>query len=127
MALKYKVVEQSEPGVKGGGAYQYYVRAAGRDRVSTERLAHLLAQKTALDALSVKRVLLALADTIPDLLLDNCNVELGELGTFSVSLKSEASTTPEEANWRKIRDLKVNFRVGKKIKDRVKDARFVKL
>lgn len=82
MTLKYKVVEQGEPGVKGGGAYQYYVRAAGRDRVSTDRLAHLLAQKTALDALSVKMVLLALADTIPDLLLDNCNVELGELGTL---------------------------------------------
>lgn len=127
MTLKYKVVEQSEPGVKGGGESKYYVRATGRDRVGTDRLANILSQKTALDALSVKMVLLALTDTIPDLLLDNCNVELGDLGTFSVSLKSEASATAAEANWRKISGLQVNFRVGTKIKDRVKDARFEKM
>jgi predicted histone-like DNA-binding protein len=124
MALKYKIVQQAEPGVKGGGEYRYYLRATGRQLISIDELAHKLARETALNEVSVKSVLWGLSSIIPDLLLNNYSVEIGDLGIFSVSLKSEPVTTPEEATWRKIHDLKVNFRVGKKIQGQVKKARF---
>jgi predicted histone-like DNA-binding protein len=124
MALKYKIVQQAEPGVKGGGEYRYYLRATGRQLISIDELAHKLARETALNEVSVKSVLWGLSSIIPDLLLNNYSVEIGDLGIFSVSLKSEPVATPEEATWRKIHDLKVNFRVGKKIQGQVKKARF---
>ena len=124
MVLKYKVVQQAEPGVKGGGDYQYYLRATGRRLITIDELAQKLAKETSLSEVSIKAVLWGLSSTVPDLLLDNCSVEIGDLGIFSVSLKSEPAPTPEEATWRKIRDLKVNFRVGTKIQEKVKNAKF---
>lgn len=124
MTLKYKIVQQAEPGVKGGGQYRYHLRATGRKLVTIDELSRKLAKESSLNEVSVKSVLWGLSSIIPDLLLNNCSVEIGDLGIFSVSLKSEPVSTPEEATWRKIHDLKVNFRVGKKIQEQVKRARF---
>lgn len=124
MALKYKIVQQAEPGVKGGGQYSYYLRATGRQLITIDELARKLAKETLLNEVSVKSVLWGLSSIVPDLLLNNCSVEIGDLGIFSVSLKSEPVATREEATWRKIHDLKVNFRVGKKIQGKVINARF---
>jgi predicted histone-like DNA-binding protein len=87
----------------------------------------MLAQRTSLSSINVRSVLWGLTDVIPDLLLDNYSVEIGELGIFSVSMKSEPSDKLEDATWRKIHDLKVNFRVGKKIQGKVKNASFEKI
>jgi predicted histone-like DNA-binding protein len=127
MTLKYKIVQQAEPGIKGGGKYLYYLRAAGRELVSIDKLSDILAQRTSLSSINVKSVLWGLTNVIPDLLLDNYSVEIGELGIFSVSMKSEPSDKLEDATWRKIHDLKVNFRVGKKIQKKVKNASFEKI
>lgn len=127
MTLKYKIVKQAEPGKKGGGEYKYYLRSAGRELVTIDKLAEMLAQRTSLSTIDVKAVLWGLTDAIPDLLLDNYSVEIGDLGIFSVDLKSDASATPEEATWRKVRDLKVNFRVGKEIQKKVKGASFQRI
>lgn len=124
MTLRYKIVEQAEPGIKGGGSYQYYLRAAGRELITVDKLAKKLAEQTSLSDIDVKMVLLGLSEIVPDLLLSNYSVEIGELGIFSVSLKSDPSPTKEEATWRKIRELKVNFRVNKSIQKRVRDASF---
>lgn len=127
MTIKYKVVQQAEPGVKGGGNYQYYLRAASRELITIDSLAQRLAKQTSLSEVDVKMVLLGLSEIVPDLLLSNFSVEMGELGIFSVSLKSDPSATPDEATWRKIRELKVNFRVGKNIQRKVKNASFQKV
>ncbi len=127
MALRYKIVKQAEPGKKGGGEYKYYLRSAGRELITVDQLSEKLAGQTSLNKVDVKMVLFGLSTIIPDLLLDNYSVELGELGIFSVDLKSEASATPEEATWRKVRDLKVNFRVGNEIKKKVKGASFQRM
>jgi predicted histone-like DNA-binding protein len=124
MALKYKIVQQAEPGVKGGGEYLYYLRATGRRLITIDELAQKLAKETSLSEVSVKSVLWGLSSAIPDLLLNNYSVEVGELGIFSVSLKSDPVSKIEEATWRKIRNLKVNFRVGTKIQGKVKNAKF---
>ena len=82
---------------------------------------------TSLSDIDVKMVLMGLSEIIPDLLLNNQSVEIGELGIFSVSLKSDPAVKYEDAAWRKIRDLKVNFRVGRSIQERVKYASFKKM
>lgn len=127
MTLKYKVVKQAEPGVKGGGEYQYYIRAVERGKVDVEELARNIASRCTLTHMDVQMVLLALAEVIPKMLLDNNSVELGKLGIFSLSLKSDPSPSEEEATWRKIKGVKVNFRVGKEIQEKVKSTSFKKL
>ena len=127
MTLRYKIVKQAEPGIKGGGSYQYYLRAAGRQLITVDALAKRLADMTSLSSIDVRMVLMGLSDIVPDLLLNNYSVEIGELGIFSVSLKSNPAPTPEEATWRKIKDLKVNFRVNKSIQKSVKKANFKRI
>lgn len=127
MALKYKIVQQAEPGVKGGGQYRYYLRAAGRELITSDMLAERLARQSTLSTVDIKAVLWALTDTIPELLMNNYSVEVGELGIFSVSMKSEPANRIEEATWRNIRDLKVNFRIGKTIQEKVKNAHFERI
>jgi predicted histone-like DNA-binding protein len=127
MALKYKIVQQAEPGVKGGGQFHYYLRAAGRELITTDMLAERLARQSTLSTVDIKAVLWALTDTIPELLMNNYSVEVGELGIFSVSMKSGPADRIEEATWRNIRDLKVNFRIGKRIQEKVKNANFERI
>ena len=124
MTLKYKVIKQAEPGIKGGGNYQYYLRETKRDLLGVDALANRLADQTSLSRIDVRMVLMGLSDLIPELLLNNYSVELGELGIFSLSLKSNPAPTEEAATWRNIRDLKVNFRVNKALQKKVKKAHF---
>lgn len=121
------MVQQAEPGIKGGGNYKYYLRATHRELITVDSLAKKLANQTSLSDIDVKMVLMGLSEIIPDLLLSNYSVEIGELGIFSVSLKSDPAPTLEEATYRKIRELKVNFRVNKSIQKRVRDAQFKKV
>jgi len=42
-------------------------------------------------------------------------------------MKSEPANRIEEATWRNIRDLKLNFRIGKTIQEKVKNAHFERI
>jgi hypothetical protein len=67
---------------------------------------------------------LALADKIPEYLLDNKSVELGDLGIISLHLSSRCEAKEEDVNKRSIKEVKVQYRANKRIKDRLKRAKF---
>ncbi|MDF1550309.1 MAG: HU family DNA-binding protein [Bacteroidales bacterium] len=124
MTVKYKIVKQAEPGIKGGGEYKYYLRSARREKLNITDIAKLLEKRSSISRTDIVAVLTGLTDLIPDLLLDNKSVKLGELGIFSLDIKSEASTALKEATWRKIKKLRINFRVGKTLQKAIQGASF---
>lgn len=126
MSLKYTIIRQAQPGIKGGGSYTYYARATERSRATLDDLADIIQQRTSLSRGDVVAVVVSLSDLIPELLTENKTVELGELGTFSLHLQSEGVSSPDEASYRKIRDLKIQFRPGVRFKRAIGRVNFVK-
>ena len=127
MTIKYKATKMAQPGIKGGGQYKYYPRVCERRKMDLNSLAERISMKSTLTRADVHATLVALVDEIPDLLLDNYSVQLGELGIFSAHINGESANTAEELTYRNIKNLKVVFRPGISIKQGVKNARFTKV
>ncbi len=98
MNVKYKIVKQSQPGVKGGGTYCYCARACNRGHKNPDDISKILSQRTTLSAADIYVVIVGLTDLMPELLLQNNTVELGMLGTLSLSLKSRQEELPEKVH-----------------------------
>ncbi|MCT4589946.1 MAG: hypothetical protein N4A71_19125 [Carboxylicivirga sp.] len=124
MALKYKKVKQIVKDKSGQEKEVFYARSCKRQKIELNVVAEHIASYTTLSRGEVHAVLLALADTIPNYLLDNQSVELGDLGIISLHMSSRCEEKEEDVSWRSIKDLKVQFRAGKRLKNRIKHASF---
>lgn len=124
MSINYKKVKQIIKDQNGNEKEIYYARACQRQRVKLDKLAERIASYCTLSSVDVKSVLIALTDTIPDYLLDNKSVELGDLGTISLHFTSESTESEDEVTWRSIKDMRVQFRAGKRIKKQLKQVNF---
>lgn len=124
MTVKYKVVKMCQPGVTGGGTYKYYPRIYNRKRVKLREISEMISLKCTLHPADIMATLVALVDEIPTLLLDNKSVELGDLGIFSLNLKTIASSAANEVNASKIKDVKLAFRPSNHIKRKLREAKF---
>ena len=126
MSVKYRLIKQATPGVKGGGQYKYYVRACERRKVTLGVLADRIVKRSSLSRGDIVGTLVELIDLIPELLLDNHTVELGGLGTFSLNLKSEPSDKPRTDSFRLIKSADISFRAGTRLKQAVKNPDYQK-
>lgn len=124
MPIKYKIVKHAQPGIKGGGDYNYYLRSANRKKLNIHDVARILEKRSSISRADIIAVLTGISDLVPELLTENNSVELGELGIFSLDIQSKPSIKPEDANWRKIKKLKINFRIGKKLQQAIQNVRF---
>jgi len=114
------LIKQATPGIKGGGQYKYYARACERKKVDLDELADILQRASSLTRGDIVATLVGLVDLIPELLLQNNTIELGELGTFSLNLKSEGSEEPRVDGFRLIKGAEISFRPSPRLKQAVK-------
>jgi predicted histone-like DNA-binding protein len=127
MAIKYKVVAQKQPGIKGGGQTKYYARICGREKVTIQALAKEIGSSTIINKVDFQAVIFALLHWIPDNLLEGRNVHLGDFGTFSLSITSKPSDTPENVTAADIIGIHAQFRPGPEFKRMLMDAKFQKV
>ncbi|MGC9353999.1 MAG: HU family DNA-binding protein [Mariniphaga sp.] len=127
MAVSYKVVKTATPGVKGGGAYRYYPRICSRTKMDLTELSRRISRMCTLHPADVNAVLTILTNELPDLLLQNYTIHLGDFGTFSLHASGKPADSPGEADASKITGVKVGFRPGTSIKQELKKAKFKKL
>ncbi|MCW0482230.1 HU family DNA-binding protein [Gaoshiqia sediminis] len=126
MTVKYRLVKQATPGVKGGGHYKYYARACDRRKITLDELADMLEKRSSLSRGDIIGTLVGMIDLIPDLLLNNHTIELGQLGTFSLNLKSHASEEPRTDGFRLIKSADISFRPSPRLKQAVKYPDYTK-
>ncbi|PTN07259.1 hypothetical protein [Mangrovibacterium marinum] len=126
MSVKYRIVKQSRPGVKGGGQYKYYARACERRKIDLDGLADKLEKQSSLSRGDIVATLVGLVDLIPDLLLHNNSIELGELGILSLNLKSEGAPEPRTDGYRLIKGTEISFRPSTKMKRALRMADYSK-
>jgi len=127
MAIKYKVIKQGATPLTQTNKSYYTARACKRSLVGLDEIAELLSLRSTLSKADVFATLIALTEAIPEYLLNNQSVQLGDLGTVSLHLSSKSESTPEDVTWRSIKELKVQFRAGKEIKKSLKSAHFKKV
>jgi predicted histone-like DNA-binding protein len=72
-------------------------------------------------------VLEAFMNVVPDQLSDGKIVELGDFGTFRVSVSSEGAELPEAVTTRSITDVRILFQPGKRFKKLINSTEFEKI
>lgn len=127
MAIKYKVIEQPPGRLSKTGKPTYNARACDRNKVNLKDIAGFIVQRSSLTKAEVYGTLISLVDILPDLLLINQSIQLDGLGTFSLHLSSESKDSPEDVTWRSIKELKLQFRADKELKEALQKANFVRV
>lgn len=68
----------------------------------------------------------AFLDVVPEKLADGRIVELGDFGTFRITVSSEGAALPEDLTVRSITDTRVIFTPGKRFKQLLATIEFQK-
>jgi predicted histone-like DNA-binding protein len=126
MTVKYKVIKQATPGVKGGGEYKYYPRITNRRTVKMPELCKQIGKASTFSSADVMGVLHAFIEHIPILLKENKSIDLEGLGIISLHATAEGSDEEKDVSSRNIKDVKISFRPSKRLKQEVADTKFEK-
>lgn len=95
-------------------------RIVTQGTVSSKDIADYIARSSGFTAATTKGVLEALSEAISDHLQNGYIVDLGEIGSFSISLKSRPVKDKKEIRASSISFGRINFNASKNMKDRFK-------
>jgi predicted histone-like DNA-binding protein len=123
MAFKFKSVFRKKPGTQEG---KYYASVSSYAKITEKQLAEEIGSLTALNRTDVHSVLDALLQVIPQNLAKGLRVELGDLGSFTISAKSEGKEKAEDVTAHCIQTPKPRFMAGKALKEAVRGISFEK-
>jgi predicted histone-like DNA-binding protein len=122
MAIKYKVIQKSQPGVTGGGTKKFYASIVTDGEATVDDLAKEIEKFSSLSEPDIYGVIIALENVIQNRLANSQKVRLQKLGTFYPALSSEGKDTEEEVDAHAVRSVGVNYRPGDRIKASMKEA-----
>ncbi|PQJ81756.1 HU family DNA-binding protein [Polaribacter glomeratus] len=95
---------------------KFYAQAVGSGKTDLERLAYLVAHQSTVREGDCYAVILSLIHNIVDELKQGKIVKLDKLGTFNISVSSEAEETADEVSANSVKDVRIKFRPDKRIK-----------
>ena len=126
MAIKFKVIERGQPGVAGGGEKKFYASAVMAGELSLAELTKAIEKISTVSGADIRAVLYALVDVSIDNLAKGTIVRLGDLGSLRVSLSSEGQDTAENVTAATVKNTKVIFTPGTRIKEMLDTTKFQK-
>lgn len=126
MAIKFKVIEKTQPGVTGGGIKKFYASTKNQGEVDINELTRSIEKISTVSGADIRAVLYALVDVISLDLSKGRIVRLGDLGHMRINISSEGKETSEEVNAASIRGAKFIFTPGVLLKNTLKTLTFQK-
>lgn len=123
MAVKLKAVQRVNP-QDVQAPQKFYAKAVSNGRTDLKRLAKLVALQCTVNRADCLAVLAALEDNIIMELQEGKIVQMGELGTFQLSVNSIGSDTSEEVGTNSVKKARLNFRPGEELKNMLKNLSF---
>lgn len=105
---------------------KYYLRIAKQNKTDFNTFCRNIQVKTGLQAALIRSVLIAITEEVKVELSAGHSVHLGDLGSFSISLKSNGTTDPKKAKPKNIKSAKIIYSPGKEIKNMLKNLEYVK-
>ncbi len=116
MTVKFTVVPRKDPRDQTA-APKYYAAAKRDGRADTNSPAKQIARMSTLSTADMMAMLEAFLTVVPDQLAEGKTAELGEFGTFRISISSEGAENAADVTAANITDARVIFTPGKRFKD----------
>lgn len=126
MSVKFKSVKRRNP-LDASAPEKYYATAVSDGSTDFKELADMVASQSTASPADCHAVLIALESNIIRELHKGKIIRFGDIGSFSLSVKSEGKDTTEEVNSNSIKRSKLNFRPGKGLKQMLKTLEFTKI
>lgn len=127
MSIKFKTQEKGQPGVVGGGAKKFYAAIVFNEEISVDELTQEIEKFSALSEPDIKGVIIALENVISAKLAAGHIIRMDKLGSFYPAISSKGEETEEAVTSNSIKNVKVNYRPGKRILSAMQDAGFKKV
>jgi len=115
MPIKFNVTPRKDPRDQNSQP-KYYATIKSTGRIDTHGVAKSINKMSTVSSVDTAAVLEAFMNVVPDELADGNIVELGDFGTFRVSVSSEGAAEAEELTSRHIKNVRVLFTPGKRFK-----------
>jgi predicted histone-like DNA-binding protein len=125
MSVKFSVTPRKDPRDQDSQP-KYYVTVKSQGRVDAQGAAKDINKMSTVSSVDTTAVLEAFMNVVPDMLADGKIVELGDFGSFRVSVSSEGAETPEEVTTRNITNVRILFQPGKRFKYLLSGTEFEK-
>ena len=127
MSIRFKTIGRGQPGVVGGGETKYYASIVRDRRVDLRRFITQIAELNTVNSADVYAVLESFLQLITRHLSQGRIVDLGQLGTFSISVSSHGEETPSDVDRNSIKNYKVLFRPSLEMKEKLGTVKFEKV
>ncbi|MFZ5820897.1 MAG: HU family DNA-binding protein [Chloroflexota bacterium] len=125
MTVKFTVVPRKDPRDPDSQP-KFYAMLKSVGRADKDRISALIARMSSMSSTDTIGMLEAFLNVVPDELAEGRIVELGDFGTFRLSVTSEGSETAEEVTSANIANVKVLFTPGKRFKQVLANLKFQK-
>ncbi len=126
MSVKFSVTPRKDPRDQNSQP-KYYATVRSNGRVDTHGIAKDINKMSTVSSVDTTAVLEAFMNVVPDQLADGKIVELGDFGTFRVSVSSEGAEQPDAVTTRSITDVRILFQPGKRFKKLINSTEFEKI
>ena len=126
MSVKIKAVAKGRPGVVGGGDKKYYAVPVSDGEMDLDALTKSIEKISTVSGADIRAVLYALVDVSIDGLSRGAIIRMGELGNLRISANSGGKATPEEVNGACIKKANIVFTPAARLKELLKNLKFVK-
>ncbi len=127
MSIQFKAIGRGRPGVVGGGEIKYYASIVRDRRVDLRRFITQISELNTVNTADVYAVLESFLQLTTRHLSQGRTVDLGQLGIFSISVKSKGEDSPEDVNRGSIKNYKVLFRPSLEMKENLNRVKFEKV
>jgi predicted histone-like DNA-binding protein len=125
MTVKFSATPRKDPRDPNSQP-KYYVTIKSKGRANLLAIAREISKMSTVTSVDTIAVLEAFMNVIPDMLADGKIVDLGDFGTFRVSVSSEGVETAEEVSSNSITEIRIIFAPGKRFKKLMAGTEFEK-
>ena len=125
MPVKFNASPRKDPRNQASQP-KYYATIKSSGRANTNDIARSINNMSTVSSVDTAAVLEAFLQVVPDKLAEGNIVELGDFGTFRVSVSSDGQEHAEDLSARNITDVRVLFSPGKRFVQVLNTVQFQK-
>lgn len=127
MSIKYKAIQKTNPR-KPSDPKKYYPTAIASGRVEISEIARRIADKsTTVSDIDAQAVIMALTKELAGAVRAGETVDLGEFGSFRITLHGSGKATAKDVGRDDIKEVNLRFSPGKDVELALKSVDFEKV
>jgi predicted histone-like DNA-binding protein len=121
MAIKVKKIMRTIP---GDASRRWFLTQLKSGTVKLDDIAGRIEKSSSLSAGDIQNVLTNLIDELPVFIAMGQTIQLGDLGTFRISVSSDGADSAEELSARNVKKARLVFLPGTKLKQKLASLSF---